>query len=239
LLKNKIAGVKEEVFGAQTILSNTAVNVSGAQVLGTNSTDSDILSFFANKGKGEQAFSIPPVDTTALIESLDASKLKLKEFMNDSREIMLDFSGLVTDALSGLGYALGSAISGSQDLGEALLGVLGKVLTQLGEMILTAGIGVEAFKTSLESLNGYVAVAAGIALIALGSAISGSISDLGSNPTGGGSGSSTGRGGRGSNVGSIGAGGFEIKIGGEFRIKGPDLVYIIDRNTALSDRTTG
>lgn len=103
------------------------------------------------------------------------------------KEQWVDFTGVVTSGLSGIGYALGSAISGSQNLGDALLGVLGGVLVQLGEMLIAAGIGVEAFKESLKSLNGYVAIAAGVALVALGAAISGSIKNLGSKAGGGGS----------------------------------------------------
>jgi hypothetical protein len=237
VIRNKIAGVRDEVFGASTVLSNISVNVTGELVLDESSSDSDILAFLTGKGKGEQAFSIPPVDAQDLIDSLEFADINLTNFLGSTREKMIDFSGIVSNALSGLGQALGRAISGSQDLGEALLSVLGNVLVQLGEMVLTAGIGVEAFKASLESLNGYVAIAAGIALIALGSAITSSISSMGADPTGGGSSRSGGS--RGSTAGGIGQGGFEIKIGGEFRIQGPDLVLVINRQQQLSDRTTG
>lgn len=101
---------------------------------------------------------------------------------------LVDFSGVVTSALSGIGQSLGSAITGSENLGKSLLQVLGGVLSQLGQMLITTGVGIEAFKTSLKSLQGPVAIAAGVALIALGSAVSQGIKNLGSNPTGGGSG---------------------------------------------------
>lgn len=103
----------------------------------------------------------------------------------DVKDKWIDFTGIVSSGLSGIGHALGSAISGSQNLGKALLGVLGGVLVQLGEMLIAAGVGVEAFKESLKSLNGYVAIAAGVALVALGSYLSSSIKNLGSANGGG------------------------------------------------------
>jgi hypothetical protein len=151
---------------------------------------------------------------------------------------LVDFSGVVHSALSGIGQALGNAISGSETLGDGLLKVLGGVLTQLGGMLITAGLGVEAFKESLKSLNGYVAVAAGVALVALGSAISGSIKGLGSNPTGGG-GSSSRSSSSNNNIGGLRNQGLEIQLGGEWTIKGDDLVYIFNRQNQLNGRTRG
>lgn len=101
----------------------------------------------------------------------------------------LDLTPVINSALSGIGHALGDAISGVRSLGDGLLSVLGGVLVQLGEMLITAGLGVEAFKKSLQSLNGYVAIAAGVALVALGSAIAGGIRNLGATSGGGSTGS--------------------------------------------------
>lgn len=105
---------------------------------------------------------------------------KTKETTSTIKEEFVNFSGIVTSALSGIGQAIGSALGGGESFGKALLGVLGGILTQLGEMLIAAGVGVEAFKTSLNSLNGYVAIAAGVALVALGSFIGTKIKGLGS-----------------------------------------------------------
>lgn len=153
------------------------------------------------------------------------------------KEESINLSGVVNSAISGIGQALGRAITGSQDLGDALLGVLGGVLVQLGEMIIAAGVGTEAFKASLESLNGYAAIAAGLALVALGSALSSSISSLGSNPTGSVSGGGR-TGATNPSVGNgVGANGWEIKLSGEWEIDGDKLRYIINRNAQLTKRT--
>lgn len=112
-----------------------------------------------------------------LIFKIDEVKEKEEEFVN--------FAGAVSSSISGIAMAFGAAISGSADFGDALLSTFGGVLVQLGEMLITTGLGVEAFKLSLESLNGAVAIAAGVALVALGSAMAGSIKSLGKNPKGG------------------------------------------------------
>jgi hypothetical protein len=167
-------------------------------------------------------------------ETIEQWGAKMRLTWEVLQESVIDLSGVIHSALSGIGQALGNAISGGQNLGKALLGVLGGVLVQLGEMLITAGIGVEAFKTSLKSLNGVVAIAAGIALVALGTAISGSMKSMGSNPTGGG---------YATEAASRSSGNYsaresmEIRIGAEFRIQGNDLVYIYDRNKKLKGRT--
>jgi hypothetical protein len=154
-----------------------------------------------------------------------------------AERIELDFTPIIHSALAGIGQALGSAISGSENLGRGLLKVFGGILVQLGEMVLAAGLGVEAFKKSLQSLNGVVAIAAGVGLIALGTAISGSIKSLGSSAGGGSRGSSPS--GSSGSRGSIESNGLEIKMGGEWRIQGADLVYIFNRQQQLNGRTRG
>jgi hypothetical protein len=160
----------------------------------------------------------------------------------DIKKATADLTPIVHNALSGIGSAIGSAISGTENFGDALLKVFGGILTQFGEMLLTVGLGIEAFQASLSSLNAGVAIAAGVALIALGTAVAGSISSLGS--SGGGNSSSTGNTASSSkNVGNrqdkFNQDDFEIKIGGEIKIQGADLVYIINRQSQLNGRTRG
>lgn len=79
-----------------------------------------------------------------------------------------------TDMLVGLEGADASAIL------AALLQPFANTAKQLGEMLIVEGIGIKAFKESLKSLNPYVALAAGSALVALGAALSSGIKALGS-----------------------------------------------------------
>lgn len=157
-----------------------------------------------------------------------------------AEEIEINLTPVLQSALSGIGQAFGTAIAGTENFGDSLLKVLGNVLVQLGEMAITTGLGVEAIKASLESLNGAVAIAAGIALIALGSAVTASVSNLGSNPTGGASGGNSAAAARQREKESrFDQNEFEIKIGGEFKINGSDLVTVINKQEKINGRTRG
>jgi hypothetical protein len=120
--------------------------------------------------------------------------------------------------------------------GAALLEGVAGIMNQLGQMAIKAGLTIAAIKKSLQTLNPYVAIAAGIALVALAGFVSSKAKSLG----GGGSGG--GVGGGGSSVGGSGVGGgssftgggaqgglFEQNrdVSGEFVVKGQDLVYVL------------
>lgn len=102
----------------------------------------------------------------------------------------------IVESLSGMAEAIGSAFATGNNVisavGKSLLSTLGSVLSELGKMCITTGIGILAIQTSLKTLNPYVAIAAGAALIALGGAVKGSIKNLGSSASSGGSSSGSG-----------------------------------------------
>lgn len=68
---------------------------------------------------------------------------------------------------------------------QALLEPLADMAVKQGEILIAQGIGVEACKEALESLNGYAAIAAGVALVAIGTAAKAGLAALAS--SGGGS----------------------------------------------------
>ncbi|QIY92246.1 tape measure protein [Chryseobacterium gallinarum] len=147
----------------------------------------------------------------------------------------------VVDAMNSIGNAFAQGSNVIQSIGLSLLSTLGGVMIDLGKMAISTGIGLLAITTALKSLNPYVAIAAGAALVALGSIVKGSVSKLGSNMSGGGSGGSvsTGTGANysgstySSNYSTGGSGG-----GGEvtFRISGSDLVGALNRAIANGNR---
>lgn len=65
------------------------------------------------------------------------------------------------------------------DILAALLQPFANTATQLGSLLLAEGLGIMAFKESLKTLNPAVAMGAGLALIALGSALGSAIKALG------------------------------------------------------------
>ena len=65
---------------------------------------------------------------------------------------------------------------------------MGALLTQLGQMAIAVGVGLDKIKLALQSLNPAVAIAAGIGLVALGKFFSNKSASIGSQIGGGGSG---------------------------------------------------
>lgn len=72
----------------------------------------------------------------------------------------------------------------ASDILAALLQPFASTATQLGSLLLAEGLGIKAFKESLKTLNPAVAIGAGVALIALGSALGSAIKSLGGGSSG-------------------------------------------------------
>ena len=167
-------------------------------------------------------------------------------------------SGMVNIA-TGIGEALGAAMSGSASLVEGLssvlLGGIGAMVSQLGQLLIQTGIGLLAIKKSLETINPYLAIAAGIALVALGAAFAAGSKKIASGGGGGGGPTKFANGGIVSSptLGLMGEypgarsnpeviapldklknmigerGGSNVQVAGEFVLKGQDLVVALQR----------
>ncbi|WP_313266514.1 hypothetical protein [Sphingobacterium sp.] len=134
-------------------------------------------------------FTIPNIQTGQLDKSLSDVKAKVSRTMED---IGLEMSAAIenilstetaataiSDFASSLGGALATGGNVISAMGKSLLGSIGGIMVQLGKMAIKTGLGLEAVKRALESLNPYVAIAAGVALVAIGSAFSSGAKNLG------------------------------------------------------------
>ena len=134
-----------------------------------------------------------------LIEYRDAAKeagYGTKEFDDAIKKLGFSLEGLVdpienfntqltniiNNTLSQLGTSIGESIASSllgtgglQGALDMFLSVLAGGLIQVGELAIATGVAILGIKKALETLNPYVAIAAGIALIALGSFVRGSL----------------------------------------------------------------
>lgn len=109
------------------------------------------------------------------------------------QQAMLDqmnehFNNSIVAGISGGVQELARAMMGVEDVNmgtvlHALLTPMADALMSAGEMILAEGIAVEAFKESLKSLNGPVAIAAGATLMAVAGAVKAGLQAIGNNPT--------------------------------------------------------
>lgn len=116
-------------------------------------------------------------------EKIDAAVAEAMRLQQITNEINQQFNDAVVASLSGATQAIVDCIAGiegadaSQVL-AALLQPFAQTMISLGEILLAEGTAVEVFKTSLKSLQGGPAIAAGLGLIALGTALSAGIQAL-------------------------------------------------------------
>lgn len=162
---------------------------------------------------------------------------------NDGVRDILEFG--VEQGIGNIAGAIGGALVEGDNVlksvGAAFLGTLGGILVDLGKMAIGIGVGIKGIKIALKTLNPVAAIAAGAALIAIGTVFKGTASKLGDSI---GSGSVSGGGGRGNGSsftgstsrGNTSGGGFG---GGTvvFEISGTSLIGVLSnttsRNTAL------
>jgi len=194
------------------------------------------------------------VNATVLPTILDQqylSVLKAKERMSEvvgsfnqnvSELLNREITDTIVNAMSALGNAFATGGNAIEAIGLSLLSSIGNILVELGKQLIGAGVALIAIKVALKSLNPYVALAAGAALVALGSFVSGNVSKIGSSMgSGGGGGSvSTGTGANysGSTYSSNYSSGGGYGGGGEvvFRLSGYELKGVLDRVNGKNDR---
>lgn len=113
----------------------------------------------------------------------------LPEVEKLNQQIAATLESGLEGALSGVGEAIGTAIAEGGDIGAAIFGTifqtLGSALQSLGKVAIEVGIGIKAIKAAFKTLNPIVAIAAGIAMIAVGALIKNSVGKIGGFATGG------------------------------------------------------
>ena len=109
-------------------------------------------------------------------------------------------SGGLANLASGIGSALGNAISSGGNLAgklsKVVLGTIGGMAVQLGKLAIGIGTTLKLVKKALENVHPAIAIAGGIALVALGTLFRNKAASIGG---GGGGGGRRGGGGGGSN----------------------------------------
>ncbi|MCX6303290.1 MAG: hypothetical protein NTW82_14025 [Bacteroidia bacterium] len=164
-------------------------------------------------------------------------------------EVEKQINGIIERAaenmLVGFGEWLGAfsvGMAGFRDLRQMVGNAFGDMLIQLGTVAIEAGVGIKAIKTAFESMNPAVAIAAGIALIAFGSAIKNSISKINADRAEAASASGSGE----SNkfiydtrgTGSASVQPQTIIITGKLKAEGSDLVYVFNQESMRRDIVT-
>ena len=128
---------------------------------------------FCAQLEAEFPIELEPIelDDTELQEWLDS----LEAAVQRAEELAQEFGEAVAGGFSDACQEMMGQLMGLQDFNpgaivQALLEPLADMAIREGEILIAEGIGVEACKKALESLNGYAAIAAGAALVMIGSA---------------------------------------------------------------------
>jgi hypothetical protein len=164
---------------------------------------------------------------------LDKTTENTQKTMSKTINIAETLSGAVAGFTTDIANAIGEAASGAQSFGESLLEAVGRFAQQFGAALIASGVAAIAAKTLLT--NPGLAIGAGVALVAIGASLAAAASSAHNSMMGSGGG---GRGGSGSSGSDISPG-IEIKVTGEWRIQGNDLVLVFNRQQQLDGRTKG
>jgi hypothetical protein len=180
----------------------------------------------------------------AAIEANEKLRLALELQKKTIEDFNKELGSVVTNgtvnALAGIGESIGSALASGGNVidavGKSILGSMGSMLQELGKATIAYGVGLTAIQ--LAKKNPATAIAAGVAMVALGSMISKSVAKS-SSVVGGGGSVSTGAS-VSSPTSSTGSGGSSSFTGGTvvFEISGQSLIGVLS-NTLDKNRRLG
>ena len=191
---------------------------------------------------GSAASSLTGQATTLQIGAVIKPTYDPKEITDISREL----ATLVEQGVSSVSESIGSLIGDLATGGDAwknftssALSAFGDMAVSVGKMAIATGVATLGIKKALESLNGYVAIAAGAALVALGTAVKSGLSNIASgNYSASASVASSGYGSGATVGGGYATSAIKVEISGKLTAKGSDLEYVLGENTKRRNTTT-
>lgn len=159
-----------------------------------------------------------------------------KTTTNISKDIEVNLTGPIASAVDGLGEALGRAAVGVGNFGQDILKVVANFGAQLGKILIAEGVALLAAKFALK--NPYTAIAAGVALVAISSALNASVSKAHSSAFGGAGGVGGGSSGPREAVSRFTADSqaVQVQFDARFRVEGDSLVAVLNNTNHNSQR---
>jgi len=125
--------------------------------------------------KVDLEIDVEDIDMSEIDAEIEQSIDAILAQMERAQDLVDEFKSVIVAGLSDAFQELADQFMGLSEINpgrvvQALLTPLADMAIKEGEILMAEGIGVEACKAALESLNGYAAIAAGAALIAIGAA---------------------------------------------------------------------
>jgi hypothetical protein len=222
----------EKLIKSLTTLRTKRAEIPG---MGSMTTRTDLPTISYGPGLWD---NVQNLELDKLTQHNEAWTERYKELMKERQDevdaINQEFNSRLADSLAG-GIAAAFSGQGLEGVLVAFLNPLADFLMTEGTMLIAHGLAVEAFKKSLQSLNGIGAIAAGAAMVATAGIFKGFVNK---GISGSGAGYSTGGGGYGSSGGfGTNIGKQAIDITGRFEVDGNNLVYILNKTSNTNSRT--
>ena len=99
-------------------------------------------------------------------------------------EIIKSFDEMKASLAVGVGEVFGDALSGAsmglEDVGKAIFGIFGDLLTRIGKALISYSVVVKGMREAIKTMNPWVALGAGIIAIAAGKALKNNVASMGS-----------------------------------------------------------
>lgn len=172
-----------EIYRLETLIAknkelvDTKLRAEGKVEIMTAQPSIPIEGALIDNSENKPAFD----EIVKLPEYLKSSSEQLKPIAVEMIDISGQISGAFADMAVGFGESIGQLIAGGGDLkGFAMMvaSTFGDMAIQVGKIAIATGIATLGIKAALESLNPWAAIAAGVALVALGTAVKGALSDV-------------------------------------------------------------
>lgn len=127
-------------------------------------------------------FVVGDVEVDALMWQLE----RLRKGLEETAAVVVDYGSIIAGGITDFAASIGEAFADGNfdNLGSALLGAMGSMLSQFGAMLISAAIASESLQALIT--QPWLALAAGIALVALGAAATKSAQKIVGGTTGGG-----------------------------------------------------
>lgn len=168
-------------------------------------------------------------------------KVDEKEIIDVSKELASLVEQGVTSVSESIGSLIGDLATGGDawsNFANSAVSAFGDMAISVGKMAVSTGVATLGIKAALESLNGYAAIAAGAALIALGTAVKTGMSNIaGGNYSASSSVVSSGYS-RSSGTGGYLTSGINIKVTGTLVGDGSQLKGVIDSENSRRNTVT-
>ena len=164
------------------------------------------------------------------------------DISNELQQIMTSSFETIGVALGGLIGDLATGGDAWENFSNVAISAFADLATYVGKTAIATGTATLGIKAALESLNGYVAIAAGVALVALGAAVKASLSNATSGSYSASSGVASASGSYGSSSSGFGTG-FEtremtVNVTGTLRADGNQLLTVIENENKRKNHTT-